>query len=389
VTRDIRPVWAEVDLDAIAHNVRVVRSWCRPGVAVTVSLKVDGYGHGAFEIARELDALAVPVVMTESLDEARRMVDAGFAADVVLLGSALPAAISDCLDAGVIPTVCAQDSLAAVSALGYASAKIFVKVDSGLGRLGVPVEDAAAFVRRCVAASNVQVAGIYTHLPFADDDGRRWAESGLERFAAMVSELRDVGIEPPVVQAMSSPGVLAGLDHPAVNAVCVGAIVYGISPLSSPTHDPAELRRALAGVYGRIIHVSRHSARRRAGSGGVRTYAEGAVTGVVPIGLGDGYGPGMGTGGLEMLIDGIRVPVLGITMAHTTVDLTAIDDPSIGQRATLVGIDDGEEITLEEVAARSGTTPVGVVLRLRRRICYDHLRLGGRVAPSVAEIVSY
>lgn len=372
----LRPLWGEIDLDALAHNVEQVQRWLRPGLALGASIKANAYGLGAPQVAPTLEQAGVAFVMTASYPDAVALRAAGSNLKIVMLAAALPEAIADYLRASLIPTVHSLDVAEAVSRHAERPTAVWVKVDAGLGRVGVEVEDAAAFVQQVARLPNVVVNGIYTHLPFADAAGEAWARERLELFTAAVAEIDGLGLAVPVVQATSSPGLMTGLDAHGLTAVCVGSLLYGLPALREPHEKQQELRRVLYSIRARLIQVSRHARDRRAGSGGTRKLSAGAVTGVVPIGISDGYRPARGSAELEMLVGGTRVPVLGVTLAQTTVDLSNVADAAVGDEVVVLGSQGSAEITLDELASAAGAQVYEVALGFDRHIEYDYVHAG-------------
>lgn len=372
----LRPLWGEIDLDALAHNVERVQRWLRPGLALGASIKANAYGHGAPQVAGTLEHEGVAFVMTASYADALAIRAAGSNLKIVMLAAALPAAIPDYLRASLIPTVHSLEFAEAVSRHAERLTPVWVKVDAGLGRVGVEVEDAVPFLQRVVRLPNVVVDGIYTHLPFADAAGEAWARERLASFANAVAEARRLGLDVAVVQATSSPGTMTGVDARELTAVCVGSLLYGLPVLREPHDEQQGLRRVLYSIRARLIQVSRHGRDRRAGSGGTRKLSAGALTGLVPIGISDGYRPARGSTELAMLVGGTRVPVLGVTLAHTTVDLTDVADAAVGDEVVVLGSQGSAEITLDELASAAGAQVYEVALGFDGHIEYDYVHAG-------------
>jgi alanine racemase len=368
----VRPIWAEIDREAIAANVAMVRSWLTTGVALTASVKANAYGHGVAEVVRVLEAAGVDQVMTASLADARTIRASGSRVRIVMLAGSLPNALPSYLQEDVIPTIY---SLAAAEALSRETTRpteVYVKVDAGLGRVGVAIDDAASFVRSVVRVPRVIVGGIYTHLPFASKRGEAWARVRLRRFNAVLQELRVSGIDVPYRQAVSSSGVLVGLESEELSAVCVGSLLYGISTVHTPLENRRGLTPALSSIRAQVIDVARHSTTRTAGSGGGRRYAAGTATGVIPVGLQDGYrAPGPGKV-LHVLVNGRRARVVGVSLAYTVIQLPSPQRVSVGEEVVLIGHQGGDEISLYEVARATNTTVLDVLTRLNGRIPYEY-----------------
>lgn len=381
VERLARPVWGEIDLDAIAHNVNVVRQWIRPDTDLTVSVKANAYGHGVVQIVNALEAAGVHQVMTSCLADARAIRAAGSQARIVMLPASLPhEALAEYARIGVIPTIFSLSGAEQISRHVARPIEVFVKVDAGLGRVGVPVEDAAGLVSRIARLPNLRVSGVYTHLPFADEDGEAWARQRLAEFVVAAQSIRRSIGDVSYVQAVSSPGVLAGLDSGELTAVCVGSLIYGLPVAGTHAGDRSGLSPALSTIRARLIDVAMHHSSRSAGSGGRRRYRKGARIGLMPIGLHDGYRAPRRGHELYAFISGERAPVVGVTLAYSNLDLTALPRAAIGDEAFVLGSPTDGGMTLDELANAFGTTAIDVAMRFDRHIAYDYIFGGAPVA---------
>src|SRR5262249_38355304 len=195
------------------------------------SVKANAYGHGAVTMARELARLGVETLWTGSIDEALAIRAAGIGARLLLFGGYLPGDIPALLRHRLTPTIYDRAGAEAVSNAANGPAPGYVKVDSGLGRLGVPPPEAEALIHRVAAFPNMAIEGIYAPLPFGSARGRDWARTRYEAFAALLGRLAGRGIDPPVTQVWASSGLLARMPD-VCNAVCVGHLLYGLSPVA-------------------------------------------------------------------------------------------------------------------------------------------------------------
>ena len=329
-----RPIWAEIDDGALAHNLMLARRLAGSRRLIA-SVKANGYGHGAVPMARALVGLGVDTLWTGSIAEALAIRAAGIPARILMFGGYLPADIPELLRHDLTPTVYDRAGALAVSDAARGAAPIYVKVDSGLGRLGVPIAEAEDLIRGIAALPNLVIEGLYTHLPFGDVSGRDWARERSAAFAALLARLATQGIAPPVTQVWASSGLLA--DMPDVcNAVCVGHLLYGLSPVSEEVSPATELKPALSAIKTRLIHVAHHAAGEDLAIGGYGG-KNARISGVVPLGLGDGMrNPAPGQR-LTLSLRGRAVPVLGVSLEHTTLDLSDIGSAEVGDEVTVVG----------------------------------------------------
>jgi alanine racemase len=362
----LRPLWAEIDFAALAHNLAVVRGLAGQRRLIA-SVKANAYGHAAVPIARELVRLGVDTLWTGSIDEALAIRAAGIGARILLFGGYLPADIPELLRHGLTPTVYDRAGAAAVSAAASGPTSVYVKVDSGLGRLGVPLPEAEDLIQGIAALPNLSIEGIYSHLPFGNTSGRDWARANYEAFAALLARLAGRGIKPPVTQVWASSGLLAGMPD-VCNAVCVGHLLYGLSPVAPDVASASHLRPVMTAIKTRLIHVAHHAAGQGAALGGSCDMKNARVTGVVPLGLGDGMrsvGPGRTT---SLLVRGRRAAVIGVSLEHTTLDLTAIDSPQVGDEAIVVGASNGLSNSVADLAGWLGCSELEAVMAFSKRI---------------------
>ncbi|MBI4933826.1 MAG: alanine racemase [Actinobacteria bacterium] len=355
-----RPNWMRVDRDVLRANYEEIvrRSGDRRVVA---SVKADGYGHGVLDVSRALADAGCDSLWTGHIGDALAIRAAGIDTEVVLFGGYTPDQIPALVAAGLVPTVVDLTGAAAAASCGAA---VYVKVDAGLGRLGVPVDVAGTVIREMAGLDGITIAGIYTHLPFSDRAGREWAVSKGAVFTEMLDGLARDGVRPGFTQMWGTCGLLADLPD-ATNAVCVGHALYGMSPFTDPTLTDAELQPVLTELGASLIHVADHPHDVRAG--GYLTRGVSRV-GVIPFGVTDGMRRVDASFEPHALVRGQRVPIVGTSLEHTVLDLAAVPDAAVGDRVVLVGRDGGQHITLTEWATSIGCSELDAVLAVAGRV---------------------
>ncbi len=372
------PGWAVYDLDRLLANLAAIRRRCAPGQACIAALKGNAYGHGAAPVARALDGEGLAAFMTGSFDEACRLRAEGLRTPVVMFAGALPEGMADLVGAGLVPTIVDRAGAeAAAQAAAGKPAPVYVKVDAGLGRLGVPLEEAEGFLAGLADMPGLEVQGLYTHLPFGDARGRDWARERFDAFDALLARLEARGLAPPVTQAGASASVAAGLPDRS-NAVCVGHLLYGLSPFADASvADVSAFKPVLAEVGSRLVQVSDHpqgSDIAIAGSYGIR---RGRRTGVAPVGAAQGLARPAPGSRPEALIRGRRAPILAVSLEHLTLDLSEVEDAAVGDAVLLLGGDGGAAIGLGELAAWSGRRELDTVLALSGRLAAHYRGAAG------------
>jgi alanine racemase len=364
----VHPSWRELDLAALRSNLREVRRRVGPDIKIIASLKANAYGHGVVPIARALADLGVYALATGSFEDALALRRAGIDTKIQMFGGNLPAGAADLLRLDLMPTVYNLAAARAVSAAASAPARVYVKVDCGLGRLGVPVAEAGAFVKKVAALPRLVVEGVYTHLPFADRAGRDWARRRLEAFHGLIGALARAGLEIPVTQAIASAGVASDLAHNC-NAVCTGHLLYGgLSVVAPDVADLSAFRPVLHAVKTRLIHVGDQPSGQRIFVGGQHVPERDTTVGVVPVGLFDGLRKPTAGKAAAMLIRGRRVPLLSVSLEYSSVDLTGVDRSEIGEEVVVLGRSGDDRITLEEMADWQGTSALAVLMSFDQRL---------------------
>jgi len=365
------PAWTEIDLSALATNYRTVQRLIGPDIKVIASVKADAYGCGVVDISRAFQDLGAFALATGTAREAMAIRAAGVGLPILLFATYLPEDVPDLLRHDFILTVHDPTLAEAVSRAASEPRPVYVKVDAGLGRLGIPLEEAAAAVERIASMPNVVVEGIYTHVPFGTRRGPGWAAERLRAFDRLIASLTDKGLQIPVTQARASSCVLAGLDD-SCNAVCMGHAFYGLSPYDEDgIGDLSQLRPVVRSLKTRLIHVAHHGQGSDIGIARLYGLRKGRLSGVLPLGLSSGVLRPVEGQTAHVLIRGHRVPVLAVSLEHMTIDLDGCDEACMGDEVTLFGRDGDDEITLREAAAWQGRSPVEVLQMLAGRARHE------------------
>ena len=354
---DARPIWAEVDLDAITHNIALIRERAGRPIKLLVPVKANAYGHGAAAVGMHLESLGVDGLATANVDDAVAVRRAGATLPILLYGAQLPSGNHYVLQHDLTPTVYSAESLQSISGLATDSGRVVnvhIKVDAGMGRLGVRLEDAAAFAREVITTPNVRLEGIYTHIPFSDDDGEAWSRRRLRAFAEMVRAVENEHrMTIDFVQAAAS-SVFAQALPDTLNTVSPGHITFGLHPITGARAENSGYRKALTAIRAAVIHIGhRHKGDDLPGTGpgGLQTAA---TVGVILFGMDNGYRHGPSGHAAYMLCRGQRCAVLSVSAEYTVIDLTDLADPAIGELVTVIGRDGDEEIAVETVARQLG-----------------------------------
>lgn len=357
----------EIDLSALENNYKAVKSRLEPGTRIIASVKGAAYGLGFKKISKHLVKLGADALTTGSFEDARSLRDEGLDTDIVMFAGALPDAMPAYIQHSLIPTVHSRELAEAVSAASPTTSKVYVKVDCGLGRLGVPLSSAVDFVLSVARLPRVEVEGIYTHLPFSDEGGLEWARRQSAKFDALLGDLKRAGFEAPITQSRSSSGILADLKD-ACNAVAPGGALYGKIPLSAQFAGAGALQPVLKSVKSRLIHIAAVEPSTVQNVYSARAQPRVGPIGVIPFGRTEGNrAPATGQTAY-VLLRGVKAPVLMVTTEHTVVDLSDVPGPVLGEDVVILGESGTEAIRLEDLARWQSTTTSDILLTMNGRM---------------------
>ena len=363
-----RWAWVEIDLTAIKTNVAVlVKQAGRAELWATV--KANGYGHGAVEVARTALSAGARGLCVALADEAHQLRQAKIVAPILIVSEQPEVAFEQMLRDEIVATVYNEatiNSYAAVAARLGVVGKVHLKVDTGMHRVGVPVASATARVEQIIAAKSLQLDGVYTHFAAADLPSHDETAKQQRRFDDFVAELDGKKLRPKYVHTSNSAAVLRSLN--AVTDIArVGIAIYGIAP-SNETETVARGLRPAMSLHARVSHVQRLEA----GEGvsyGLRTRLEkSANIATLPLGYADGVPRRLWSVGGEVLIGGKRCPIVGVvTMDQLMVNCGEID-VKIGDQAVLLGAQGDEVISANEIATRLDTIGYEIVCGVSARV---------------------
>ncbi len=361
-----RPTRIRVDLDALTHNAAAIRS--HVGVPVMGIVKANAYGHGLVPVARHLEAQGVEQLGVAFVEEGVALRRAGITVPILVLGGIHAPQVTQFLAHDLEVTVSSIAKLrqveAAAEALGR-KAVVHLKVDTGMERIGVHSENAAAFIEAAVASRHCVVKGIYSHLACADDPASPMTREQLARFLAACAHFDRLGAPMPIRHLANSGGVLHFPDT-WLDMVRPGIALYGVLP------DPAsratvELRPALS-LVSQVVYFKIVQTGRTVSYGATWTASHDTRVITVPIGYGDGFPRALSSRG-EVLVRGVRRPIIGrICMDQFMVDVGADGTAYNEDEVVLIGEQDGSTISCEAVAQAAGTIPYEILTGLNERI---------------------
>ena len=373
-------VWAEVDLDAIWENMVHMKENIAENTKILAVIKTDGYGHGGVPIAKMLEQLDFMFgYAAATYEEAHVLREAGVKKPILILGYTFPYCYEELIREEIRPAVYRRDTveeLVAAAAKVGQKAKVHIKVDTGMGRIGItPDEEGLEFVRFLMGHPELEVEGIFTHFAKSDEADKTSANHQLELFQNFIDKIQtELGITIPVKHCSNSAAILE-MPQANMDMVRAGITTYGLYPSEEVSKDIVPLRAAMS-LYSHIVYCKMIHAGQSVSYGGLFTAQKDTRVATIPVGYGDGY-PRSLSGRGYVLIHGKRAPILGrVCMDQFMVDISEIPEAMDGDKVTLLGMDGTERITAEELGELSGRFNYEFVCDLGKRIPRVYIQHG-------------
>ncbi len=365
-----RPAWLEINLPNITHNVRQIRRLLKPETEFMAVVKANAYGHGAERIAFTVLDSGANRLGVATLGEGVALRMAGIMAPVMVLGYVAADQADVAIKYNICQTVYSFTGAQAISLKAQEKNKIatvHIKVDTGMGRIGfLPTDEAIEEVCRIMRLPNLFVEGIYTHFSTADENDKQWTEEQVAVFDAFIARLEAKGYDIPLKHAANSAATI-DLPDTHYNMVRAGMAMYGYYPSVEVRHDLIDILPALS-FKARVSCVKQVKKGAAISYGRKYIAKEDRIIASLPLGYGDGYSRSLSGSG-QVLLRGKRVPIVGtVCMDQLMVDVTALGGVDIGEKAVIIGRQGNEEITIEELAAKTGTINYEIICMLSERL---------------------
>jgi alanine racemase len=368
--------WIEVDLDAVAGNVRAVHAAAEPRQGVTAVVKAQAYGLGAHAVAQAAVDAGARGAAVARVSEGRRMRESGFEKPILLLSGMDADEAAQIVKLQLTPTLTTWSSaevLAAAADNTGTTLGVQVKVDTGMTRYGAPPDEAMAIVRGLGSLYNLRLEGFYTHFAAADDPDPFFATQQLARFLAICQQLESEGFVLGMKHVANSAGALrvpnAGLDTVRAGIALAGAYATGWVPRHG------ELKTAVA-LKARVLRLHTPAVGTSIGYGRTYKVYRPMRVAVIACGYADGFPRACSNRG-RVLIRGERAPIVGtVTMDMAMADVSHLPEVKPGDEVVIVGRQGQDEITIDEFAESAGLIPHELLVRLGSRPPRVYLRNG-------------
>lgn len=366
-----RPSWVEINLNAVKYNLAQIKK--RPGKKpkILAIVKADAYGHGAVAVSKVCVKNGVDLLGVALIEEGIQLREAGIKVPVLILGSIFPFSnYKTAIKYGLTPTVYSFEGARALAKIArqlHRTVKIHLKVDTGMGRVGIASQHAFALIEEITSFGNLQIEGIYTHFPAADCSDKesvKFTLNQIKQFRQIVEKARHKGIDIPLAHAANSAAVLK-YTRSYFDLVRPGLMIYGLYPARG---TKLHLRPALQ-FKTRIVYLKWVSAGRSVSYGRTWIARQPTRVATLPVGYADGYNRLLSNRG-AVLVRGKRLPVIGrVCMDMCMVDVTPLKkEVKIGDEVVLIGRQGKERITAEEIADKMGTINYEVTCNISKRV---------------------
>lgn len=380
--------WAEIDLVAYRHNIAELRRLARPEARFMAVVKANGYGHGAVEVSRVALESGADCLGVARLHEAVELRAAGIESPILIFGSTPEEFVETLLDLDLTQAVFSRESAEVLSGRAASGGKrlhVHIKVDTGMGRLGLltdepRAEEATASaanhrvgeVRAIATLPGLEVEGLFTHFATADHADKTYAERQLQRFDDLVASLKQEGIEFPVNHAANSAALLDMPDS-HLDMVRPGIATYGLYPSAEVEQSRVELKPILE-WKARIIQLKEVPAGFGVSYGITYETPQPTTLATVAVGYADGLPRGLSSRG-QMLVGGQRVPIVGrVCMDLTLLDVGEVPGVTEGDEVVILGRQGDEVLTADEMATTLDTINYEIVSTITSRVPRIYLR---------------
>ncbi len=371
-------VWAEVDLKAIAHNIRELRRITNPKTRFMAVVKANAYGHGIIEVARESLENGAEALGVANIEEGIQLRKAGIDAPVLIFGYTPPMHVKKLIEFDLTQTVYSYETSRALSqsAAKYGKKiKVHIKVDTGMGRLGLLMgikDNSLTEVESISRLPMLELEGIYTHFATADESERSYAGKQFEIFMDILNQLRIAGLEIPVTHAANSAAII-NMPETHLDMVRAGISIYGLYTSEEVDRSIIKLKPAME-LKTKIIHLKKVPAGFKVSYGTTYETEKPTTIATVSIGYADGLNRLLSSKG-RMLVCGHSAPIVGrVCMDMTMLDVGEIPEVVMEQEVVVFGKQGNASISVDEIASTINTINYEVVSTIMERVPRIYLR---------------
>ena len=362
------PTFAEIDLNAFSHNLKQVRLKVGKDRKIISIIKADAYGHGAVEIAKRASVSGADMFGVSTVGEGIELSEAKIESPILLLGGCSKGDAEWIVSYNLKSIIYSFDAVLSLSKEAERQGKIadvHIKVDTGMGRIGIQSDEVMGLVKKVSSLKNIKIEGILTHFATAYEVDREFTGRQIKTFKAVIDELKKSGFSFSFMHASNSAAIV-NYPESYFNTVRPGIILYGSTPFDFPVED--FLIKPVMSWKTSIVHL--HNTPEKTGISYGRRFVtkRDSIIATIPVGYADGYSRSL-SNKVQVLVGGRRVNQIGtICMDMCMIDVTDLPDVKVGDDVVLLGRQGDEEIKVEELASIAGTISYEIFCSIGRRV---------------------
>ena len=373
--RHLRPVWVEVNLDNLAHNMKEIKSICKSQEIIAV-VKADAYGHGALDIAPTLLQNGATRLAVAVVNEAVELRRAGIDCPIMILGFTPDRLVESLLKYNIEQTVYSYELAEKISKMAVENGKnvkIHIALDTGMGRIGfTPDSEGINEVYKISKLPNIILEGLFSHFSSADEQDKSYTNMQFEKFNWFYGKLKEKGIHINMRHIANSAAIV-DLPETHLEAVRPGIIMFGYYPSNEILKDKVDLKPVMS-LKTNVVHIKKMEAGEYISYGRAFKTERESIIATLPVGYADGYTRFLFGKG-KVIVNGEFAPVVGrICMDQCMIDVTHIPNVQIGDEVILMGEENGLKITAEEIAKDIGTISYEVICMISKRVPRVYLK---------------
>lgn len=369
-----RPTYAEIDLRNLSHNISEIRKYISPNAKLMAVVKANAYGHGAVDIARAAEKSKIDYLGVAALGEAIELRSASLKTPILILSETPLAYIERIIDADLTQTVYTLSLAQSISDVAKQKGKtavIHIKIDTGMGRIGILADEALPLIKKICGLPNIHLEGIFTHFAKAEDAADEFTLIQFKRFKKLLDALGNEDINIPIKHAANSAAMINYPDT-HLDMVRIGVCMYGLYP-SPSIQKRINLKKVLS-FKTKILYLKKVPKGTTISYGSTYISAGDTRIATLPVGYADGLSRGLSNKG-KVLIKGRRYPIVGnVTMDMTMIDVNCDGEIESGDDVTIIGSQDNEEITADEIAKQLDTVNYEVICGIGKRVPRIYIR---------------
>jgi len=373
-----RPVWAEIDLDCVAHNIREFQRIIPKSTQIMAVVKADGYGHGAIKVAKAALQAGVTRLAIAIIEEGIVLRQKGFTTPIHILGVSAPETEKAAVEHNLIPTICTLESARNFSDIGKALGKTItfhLKLDTGMGRIGVRTDRLPEFLEALKPLPNLEMEGVFSHFSKADEYDKTYTKKQLTTYKQCLNMIQETGFTPRIRCLANSAGTME-VPESLFDMVRIGISLYGLYPSNEVDKTRVNLKPVMSWKT-QIAHIKTLPPGEAVSYGGMFITQRPTVVATLPLGYADGYRRRLWKTNGYVLVKGQRAPIIGrVCMDMFMVDVTDIQDVTAGDEVVLIGKQGAETISADDMAKQLDTINYEITCLVGKRVPRVYLKEG-------------